>query len=200
MPIKKRIQTPPYFSNYKLYNEFLRKEFNYCCAYCNICEPEIGGSQSFHIDHYQPKIKFPENCNNYSNLFYSCRYCNQYKGQFWPTEEQFQLGKFILNPCEHDVEDHFEHSEIIWKAKSPTGFWNLEKLRLNSQERQRRRKARFTIIQLIQELQLQGMQLKKILEKSIESHASNKEEIENDLNKIEDRINTLKQMISGPQN
>lgn len=198
MPIKKRLQTPPLYSNYKLYNEFLRLEFNYSCAYCNTCEPEIGGSQSFHIDHYQPKEKFPENCNTYSNLFYSCRNCNQYKGPFWPTEEQLQNGIFILNPCDHDIEEHLVNTVLIWTAKTPTGLWNIEKLRLNSLEMQRRRKTRLTIIQQIKELHAQKVQFEKILEISTEAHVLNTQEIQNKINQIEDRIKTFNQIINGP--
>ena len=99
---KTRIQTPPQFKEYKEYKPFLRREFDYCCAYCVVTEAELGGSKSFHIDHYCPKSKFPNKSAIYANLFYTCRDCNTYKGNYWPSLWQAFLGMFIINPCDHD--------------------------------------------------------------------------------------------------
>lgn len=120
MPLKIRTQNPPQYSHYKFYKPFLRKEFDYCCVYCNVREPEIGGSQSFHIDHYAPQSQFLEKEVDYSNLFYSCRVCNNRKRDFWPTEPQKTSGEFILNPCDHDFDKHYDRNNEEWIAKSLT--------------------------------------------------------------------------------
>ena len=45
---------------YRRYKSELRKEFSYRCVYCDITEAELGGVQSFGIDHYKPQSKFPK--------------------------------------------------------------------------------------------------------------------------------------------
>lgn len=71
MALKIRNQSPPTYADYRSYKQFLRIDFNHRCAYCNIHEAEDGGSSKFHIDHYQPKKRFPVKTNDYLNLYLS---------------------------------------------------------------------------------------------------------------------------------
>lgn len=163
MPLRIRVQCPQQFTDYRKYKSYLRIEFDYCCAYCNVREPEIGGSQSFHIDHYRPKRKFPEESCNYSNLFYSCRDCNTCKGAFWPSFVDSLVGRFVLNPCYHDFDEHYDRTHITWIAKSKVAEWNLKRLRLNSSKRQQIREERECIYKLVKELEKQEIEITQIL-------------------------------------
>lgn len=197
MPLKVRTQTPPQYINYKSYKKYLRIEFGYCCVYCNVREPEIGGSQSFHIDHYAPKHLFPEKSTDYSNLFYSCRECNTRKGKFWPNESQKDLGQFILNPCDHDLDEHFDQQDDEWVAKSLTAEWNITKLRLNSPENLTLRQDRKIIFNAIKEKEAQVNFIKQLVTE-IEGDTDTKSELEMKLSKIQDEIDTFMRKISGP--
>src|SRR5438105_4866698 len=99
---------------YRAYKPRLRIEFSHRCAYCETREPEIGGSKSFHIDHYQPQKLFPELACTYENLIYSCRDCNGYKRDYWPNPLERFLKKIILNPRKDDINKHISTSSFAW--------------------------------------------------------------------------------------
>ncbi len=164
MALIKRSQTPPKFPNYRSYKQYLRKDFDYRCVYCNIREAEDGGSGKFHIDHYQPQKRFPQKSNEYSNLFYSCNDCNRFKSGFWPNFLQRIQGKFILNPCDHDFDIHYNRVNPAWEAIGKTADWNIERLRLNSPKRIQIRKDRKYLLECIDKLELQKTKLLNLLE------------------------------------
>lgn len=132
MPKYKRQQTPKLYRNYRSYKRFLRLEFSFKCVYCDRAEPEIGGKDRTHIDHYRPKSKFSHLLNTYSNLFYSCPECNQAKGEYWPKFLQWFSRQIILNVCDHDVDLHIDKSAHKWAGLTLTGKWNIEFLKLSS--------------------------------------------------------------------
>jgi hypothetical protein len=66
--------------------EFLRREGGHRCVYCAIHENALGGVQTFHVEHYRPKSRFPALENALANLFYSCPICNRFKSNDWPAE------------------------------------------------------------------------------------------------------------------
>ncbi len=147
-----RKESPPSFSDYRKYKPFLRQDFDYKCAYCDSTEPEIGGKNRTHIDHYKPKEKFPKLATIYRNLFYACPECNQSKKDYWPTFRQRLAKQIILNPCDHEVSKHFDRSAARWKGRTQTGKWNMVKLLLASDEQVRRRENRAALLELIDEL------------------------------------------------
>jgi uncharacterized protein (TIGR02646 family) len=61
--------------DYHKYQDALRFDFCYACAYCLITEIEATGI-GFEIDHYKPKKQFPALNTDYTNLMWSCRICN----------------------------------------------------------------------------------------------------------------------------
>lgn len=164
MVIIKRNTPSKQYSNYTSYKQLLRIEFNHSCAYCNTKESELGGSKSFHIDHYRPKRHFPDLANVYSNLLYTCRDCNNYKADYWPTFWQKITGLFIINPCEQDPESHIDRSNSFWSEKSKLGLWNLTKLRLNSPTKVRIRDDRLVMQKNILELEKLQLELSSTLE------------------------------------
>jgi uncharacterized protein (TIGR02646 family) len=109
-------------SKYQSFKTLLRQEFSYACVYCNIREPELGGAQSFGIDHYKPKSKFPHLELEYSNLLYACRNCNQYKSNYWHNFVQELIGQAVLNPRENIISEHLDKTEHSWKGKTMQGF------------------------------------------------------------------------------
>jgi 5-methylcytosine-specific restriction endonuclease McrA len=92
------------------------------CAYCEVREPELGGAEAFHVDHYKPKSKFSHLICNYDNLIYACRYCNRYKRDYWPSLMDEIFGRVILNPRKDQHDVHVDKSNFAWKGKSDNNF------------------------------------------------------------------------------
>ena len=93
----------------------------------------IKGSQYFEIDHYKPQKRFPESKNEYNNLFYSCRNCNNSKKNFWPAVEQLEKGFFILNPCNYIMTDHVRYNGVRVYSRTDTGDFYIDAMRLNEE-------------------------------------------------------------------
>ena len=149
MARKKRTQHTSHCKNNKDFKPFLRDEFDCRCAYCLVPEGEIGGSKSFQVDHYKPKSIFPSLATTYTNLFYACRDCNAYKAAYWHGLLQKALGKFIINPCDHDPDEHLNRSAELWEGLSSAGKWNITRLRLNSPAQIKRREDRKKLFSLL---------------------------------------------------
>jgi uncharacterized protein (TIGR02646 family) len=71
---------------YEKCRDYLRKTFDYSCAYCTITESESPGA-TFNIDHFLPVKYFPIYRDECINLRYSCPRCNSYKRDNWITKE-----------------------------------------------------------------------------------------------------------------
>lgn len=184
---------------YKSYKPRLRVEFLYRCAYCETREPEIGGSESYHIDHYKPKKQFPNLINAYENLIYSCRDCNIYKGDYWPSLVQEILGKVILNPRIDNSDEHIDMSKYVWIGITSRGKWTVEKLRLDSLVLSQRREDRQRIEKKIIEFNEMVENAKKELEIAKKNNLWIKcQELENFIKEETKTIESFKRKISGP--
>lgn len=117
-------------SSYRKYKPFLREEFGNRCVYCTLSDI-LKGQESFGVDHYRPKKKFPNLETEYSNLFYACNVCNSRKGDFWPSREQLAKRYFVPNPCDHVMYDYLSAARPFIKAKNSTGKFALDVLDLN---------------------------------------------------------------------
>jgi len=73
-------------AKYNDYRPEVRAEAKYKCVYCAIHENSLGGSDSFHIEHYKPKSKFSGLEKEFENLFYACAICNRFKSNDWPND------------------------------------------------------------------------------------------------------------------
>lgn len=188
-----RKQIVPLFSSYKRYKPFLRKEFDYRCAYCAIHEAEDGGSKKFHIDHYLPKNKFKEQECEYTNLLYSCMDCNILKGEYYENWFSKLKNEYILNPCLHDFDFHYNRDNPMWVGLSNASRWNIQKLRLNSPKQVKIRETRQLFFKKIKELENEIIALKNL-------NASNtyKNEIETTIFNLEEEINLYKFKIITP--
>lgn len=133
----------PAQKDYRQYQEALRCDFWYACAYCSMTEIESAGI-GFQIDHYCPKDAFPDLSLDYDNLMWSCQKCNRYKSNYYPDAEDLRNGFVILKIDEIDPRDHLEYESggIRLKSKTKTGEFNIEKLELNRQQLRRIRECR----------------------------------------------------------
>lgn len=197
MALKRRTQNPPAYGKYNSYKKYLRLEFDHRCAYCDIHEAEDGGSKKFHIDHYLPKSIFPEKCCIYSNLFYSCGDCNRLKGNYWANWLQKFLDKYILNPCDHDYDIHFDRTKPVWIPKTTVARWDIEKLRLNSKKQIAVRETRALFIQTIEELSEKKRRF-EMVQTNNQLSQSDFKEITNQIGELNRQINLYKSKISTP--
>jgi hypothetical protein len=56
------------------------------CVYCAIHEGRFGGIRNFHIEHFRPKVRFPDLEDAIANLYLACAICNVLKCDDWPAE------------------------------------------------------------------------------------------------------------------
>ncbi|MCK5707629.1 MAG: HNH endonuclease [Candidatus Aureabacteria bacterium] len=102
------------YSSYRQYKEPLRRDFNKRCGYCDDIDHHCNGKKGYHIDHFRPKNSFPELSRDYSNLVYSCPYCNGGKGADWPagnSPETFIGDEGYIDPCLSTYDNHFARSD-----------------------------------------------------------------------------------------
>ena len=102
MALFNRGESPPAYSDHHRYFPFLRRDFQYRCAYCERTEAYLGGEEGFEIDHFRPQHRFPELKAVYANLYYCCRKCNRNKWKAWPSESQIREGSIFADPCAED--------------------------------------------------------------------------------------------------
>lgn len=180
--------------DYRKYKPKLREEFSFACAYCDTREAELGGTQSFHVDHYKPKNKFPNLSSKYENLIYACRNCNWYKGSYWPNSIQRILGQYIFNPRPlGSIKKHIDRSENTWVGITNHGKWSIEKLRLNSTVLIERRKRRTFLENAIKNLEKVKLKTQTLL------ITAEQEEVEKSINQIKEDLTQLENQINAIQ-
>lgn len=184
-------------TDYKAYRPALRDEFKYACGYCENREPELGGSEAFHIDHYRPKSKFPHLICKYNNLIYSCRYCNRSKGDYWPRFLEWVLDRIILNPRTDNFEKHIDQSVLPWVGLTSKGRWTILKLKLDSPGFAKRRKRRQSLEGAIRTLKGILAQLQMALSNAIQQNAEGVviQELRRDIAVQINQINAIRQVI-----
>lgn len=138
----------PKGKKYPAYKALLREDFHQRCGYCG--DHDFFSDSFYEIDHFVPQ-KIDENRkNDYSNLVYSCRSCNNSKRAKWPTGDTNKPNngkQGWIDPCDSAYATHFERisdgsvmstSELgqwMWKALALGNpihrlKWMLEQLRL----------------------------------------------------------------------
>lgn len=119
-------------NNYHKHKSDLQEDFNYCCGYCGSFDGFGYTKTYFEIDHFVPKdflIKSKSNISlsKYSNLVYSCRFCNNNKTKHWPSmrEDIYVVGnEGFIEPCDLEYENHLYRTDdgaIMWN--SSIGEW-----------------------------------------------------------------------------
>jgi len=120
----------------------LKEDFN---SYCGYCHSYDGHRHTyFEVDHFIPKSFFKDLGNisltEYSNLVYSCKFCNNKKLSKWPTKSEtiHNDGKIgFIDPCNPEFDTHFyrtPNGAIRWKTD--LGKWMFqEAFRFDERER-----------------------------------------------------------------
>lgn len=133
-----RREWPPQWADYSRYKRTLQSEFNGRCVYCRDLDA-VRGYDSFGVDHYKPKTRFPALRAEYSNLYYCCNTCNRWKSDHW--EEAKPGGSFVPNPCDHVMHSHLGFDDGAVVGKSRAGRDTVELLHLNDSLTVRHRQA-----------------------------------------------------------
>lgn len=121
-------------TKYRGYKDQLRSDFNRCCGYCGDDDFFVGGSRGFHIDHFAPKSLFEHLESDYSNLVYSCPFCNIAKSNGWLSDSEHVSvvnEKGYIDPCCDEFDSHLRRAyngQIV--AKSKTGQYMYDNLKL----------------------------------------------------------------------
>lgn len=135
-------------NGYRKYKKSLKKDFNSRCGYCDVEDKWLGGKRIYHVDHFAPK-RFSHLINEYSNLIYSCPYCNVAKSDDWASDDpQENICNNIgyIDPCSEDYDTLFYrddegniiacdngvakymHANLKLYAKRHSVIWNLQML------------------------------------------------------------------------
>ena len=89
--------------------KYLSIDFDNRCAYCDDLDKYNGGYNTYQVEHFAPKEKFPSLRYTYDNLLYACPYCNRFKSNKWPSDNPNinVVGNVgFLDPC---CKEYYEH-------------------------------------------------------------------------------------------
>lgn len=124
----------PEGKKYQTYKPLLREDFHQRCGYCG--DHDFFSDTFYEIDHFVPKKIAEERENDYSNLVYSCRSCNNSKRAKWPTGNANipNNGKEgWIDPCDSKYANQFERlSDGSVKSKAELGHWMWKALTLGN--------------------------------------------------------------------
>jgi uncharacterized protein (TIGR02646 family) len=129
----RRTDVPPQ-TRYPLYRDDIRQDFANACGYCGD-DDERADRITFHIDHFAPKKLFPQLEVTYSNLVYSCRFCNVSKSDHWVgtnSDGPNDGSKGFVDPCAEEFNDHLERDSrgrII--PQTDLGRYMIKRLKLH---------------------------------------------------------------------
>lgn len=153
MAVFTRTSKPPQYQSHRSYKRFLRFDFQFRCAYCEVTEGYLHGPEAFGADHFRPYKHYPELDCTYDNLYYCCNRCNSYKGISWPSEEESALGLGFADPCREDPYVHHIALQVGGEAVPITqlGKYTLRVIRLDREECRRFRRKRESVQRRIQE-------------------------------------------------
>lgn len=125
--------------NYQSYRTDLAADFHHRCGYCDV--RDIYSKMSFEIDHFVPKGMDKDIADNdYSNLVYSCRSCNNAKRRKWPSNNpklpnDTHVG--WVDPCSSDYEKHLGRDDMGYIVPlTEVGTWMHKNLKLGQSKHQ----------------------------------------------------------------
>lgn len=99
------------YSRYGRFKVALRKDFKAQCGYCADSD-ELVGKNFYHIDHFVPKVQLRTiRENDYSNLVYSCFFCNNSKSSDWPSNDETltanDSNEGYIDPCNPEYDNQY---------------------------------------------------------------------------------------------
>lgn len=137
IPIKQTIPKHSYtgekWKTNRTNKKYLAIDFSHRCAYCDDSD-EFKGSDTYQVEHFAPKNKFPDLEYTYDNLLYACSYCNRAKSDTWvgeTAEENIKNNEGFINPCSNEYNLHLKRKltgEII--PITPLGSYMYKNLKL----------------------------------------------------------------------
>ena len=119
----------PTGDNWSQHKQDLKEDFHHHCGYCGSYD---GFRHTyFEVDHFIPKTFFLPlgniSATQYSNLVYSCKFCNNFKSSKWPSQSEtiFHLNdEGFIDPCDAEYDNNLYRTSdggIMWKTK--LGKW-----------------------------------------------------------------------------
>ncbi len=94
-------------NNREIIKKELIKDTNDCCSFCGESDISTGSGE---IEHFMPKAHFPSKKCDWENLFWSCRNCNNTKGnKFFGKGEDDTVGSLANKPLKFDEPDYKFH-------------------------------------------------------------------------------------------
>lgn len=144
IPIRKCTKV---YASYTSFKSYIREDFNKRCGYCDALDLFHGGVRGYQIDHFKPHsiVRFKALKEEYSNLVYSCPFCNRAKSNKWKDRNGF------IDPCDVAYDNHLErncrgqidsktmqgdyiHQNLNFYLKRHELLWMIEKLQEQSNE------------------------------------------------------------------
>ncbi len=135
------------YASYISFKPYIRADFNKRCGYCDDLDFYHGGSRGYQIDHFKPHsiARFSALKEEYSNLVYSCPFCNRAKSNKWEDTDGF------IDPCDEEYDNHLKrnnrgqivaitrrgqyiHKNLNLHLKRHELLWMIEKLEQQSIE------------------------------------------------------------------
>jgi len=129
------------YTRYTSFKPYIREDFNKRCGYCDDLDVYHGGVRGYQIDHFKPHsiARFSALKEDYSNLVYSCPFCNRAKSNKWEDTDGF------IDPCDEEYDEHLKrndrgqiiattnrgqyiHKNLNFHLKRHELLWMIEKL------------------------------------------------------------------------
>jgi hypothetical protein len=131
-PVRRPVPTnSPKSGKWTEHKPDLQIDFNYQCGYCGSYD---GYRHTwFEVDHFIPKSLFLPlgklSTEEYSNLVYSCKFCNNNKSSKWPSDDvdiPHKNNEGFVDPCDKDYDNHLfrlDNGGIMWKTDLGKWMW-----------------------------------------------------------------------------
>jgi hypothetical protein len=142
-PLRRIVPTKKPRTDWTLHKTDLQEDFNNHCGYCDSYD---GYKHTyFEVDHFVPKDLIKKNnwkisLTQYSNLVYSCKFCNNFKLNNWPSNSPtrfYKNKKGFIDPCNIKYNEHFYRTPNgAIRGKTVLGKWMCSKaFKFNERER-----------------------------------------------------------------
>ncbi len=140
----KQIKNSPSFNWYQLDNQLRPLLISFTQKHCAFCDCGFSNdvSEHFPIEHFYPKINFPDKAFEWNNLFPICSVCNTYKGDKFDTKLikpdaiGYVCNKYFIFKDTGEIEPNPVASlDIQEQAKETIKIYNLNRTGLRRDRR-----------------------------------------------------------------
>lgn len=114
--------------------KYLSKDFGGRCAYCDDLDSINNGKNSYAVEHFAPKKRFPQLEFRYENLLYSCPFCNSAKSSDWPSDDPTisVVGNCgYVDPCTDEYYSHLDRNDCTGEIYSKSELGEYMYIHLN---------------------------------------------------------------------